>query len=319
MKIFDGHGDLFADFTVEQKKGSLDVFNKKHLDNFRIGNVNFAVFNVWIDDETVSNVQRAIDLLSYGIKEIYECENLKLVTKYQDFDFNDSRVQFIIGLEGIDYLNDPVHIYALYQYGVRLIGLTWNHTNEFATSVTDSNDNGLSEKGIEAVRIMEKLGIVIDISHLSDKSASMVLDIAKGPVIASHSNVRNICGHKRNLSDELIKRVAASGGVIGMNSYPVFVSDNEDEKTIAGLIKHVDYIRDLVGIDYISFGFDFMDYLGDDALGSFIEGSPFMKDLKNQGDVMKLVNGLIDAGYSASDIEKITHKNMFRVLENVMK
>lgn len=317
-KVIDMHGDLFSHFTVAGLKGEEQIFKKHHLENFRKGSVYLSVFNVWIDDEREGINERAMQILSYGAKEIINNQDiLNPVYRYDDIQDND-KVNFIIGLEGIDYLKNAEEIYALYQYGVRLISLTWNHSNNFAASITDANDFGLTDEGRKAIKIMNDLGIIIDISHLSDNSALEILEISTKPVIASHSNVRNIANHKRNLSDELIKKVAASGGIIGMNAYPAFIADNQDEKNIKGLVKHIDYLKELVGIEHLAFGFDFMDYLSDDAT-AFLEEAPYAKDLQNHKDIGSLINELIEQGYSEDEVDKITNANALRIIKEIIK
>ncbi len=318
MKIFDGHGDLFAHFTVKQQKGESDVFKQYHLDKFRKGNVNFGVFNIWIDYEAIPAKQRAMEIMSYGIKEVLESDYIEMVYKYNEFDLESDKIQFIMGLEGIDYLDNAEDIYMMYQYGARLISLTWNHNNKFASSITSEVDTGLTNEGRKAIEIMDELGIVIDISHLSDDSAREIIELSKNPVIASHSNAREICAHKRNLPDDLIHAVAASGGIIGMNSFVDVVSTDEAKQNVEGLIEHIDYIKSLVGIEHIALGFDFMDYLMEDSPSEFIEDISYMSDLKNQGDIQTLVEGLRNHGYSEAELEKICYKNMFRVLSKII-
>lgn len=317
MKVFDCHGDLFAHFTYKQQEGETNVFKKYHLDNFKKGNINFGVFNIWIDYEAIPCKQRAKEIMSYGIKEVFESDEIEMIYKYDQFDMNSDKVQFILGLEGIDYLDNAEEIYMMYQYGARLISLTWNHNNKFATCIKGEVDNGLTDEGKKAIKIMDELGIVIDISHLSDKSAREILELSKNPVIASHSNSRTVCNHPRNLPNDIIKLIAKSGGVIGMNSYVEVVGEVKEDWNIQQLVKHVDYIKNLVGIDHIALGFDFMDYL----VGSpseFITDVEFMDDLKNQSDVQLLVKELFNSGYTDEEVEKICYKNMFRVLEQII-
>ncbi|MDF9866952.1 membrane dipeptidase [Bacilli bacterium PM5-3] len=318
-KVIDLHGDLFSHFNGKGLEGEEGIFKKYHLDNFKKGNVYFSVFNIWLDDENKPKRQLAEEIITNGAKEILNNQDIfNQVRNYDDINEN-GKINFFVGLEGLDYLSSADELYPLYMYGARLAGLTWNHSNKFASSITDANDQGLSDEGRKAIKIMNELGMIVDISHLSDKAALEILDISNAPVIASHSNVRNLSPHHRNVTDEMIKKIAGTGGVIGMNAYPAFVSENPTEKNVEGLIKHIDYIKELVGIDYIAFGFDFMDYLSDDATGSFIEGSPFMEDLKNHSYIMNLVHALENHGYSVAEINKITHENALRVIKTVLK
>src|SRR5690606_30161839 len=111
-----------------------------------------------------------------------------------------------------------------YRLGVRAVGLTWNYRNELADGQAEAESGGgLTRAGRAVVREMERLGMLIDVSHLSDASFEQVLEVAEGPVFASHSNARRICRHPRNLTDEQIRAIAARGGVIGINFAPQFL------------------------------------------------------------------------------------------------
>ncbi|MFV0498611.1 MAG: dipeptidase [Bacilli bacterium] len=316
MKIFDAHGDLFTHFFSGQKLKETAIFKNHHYDNFKNGNVGFGVFNFWIEDSKNKTTQDIVDMFSYAIKEVIQNKYLKPVYKFSDFDLSDNRVQFLIGLEGIDYLNSANDLYMMYQFGVRLVSLTWNGGNKFASSNTCEIDNGLSKEGIEAIKVMNNLGVINDISHLSDKSAMQILELSSKPVVASHSNVRNIVNHPRNLTDELIKKVAKTNGVIGLNSFVKFIADDKDNYNIEHMISHMNYIKDLVGVDHICFGFDFMDYLT--PYSPFVEDIVYIENFKNHGDMNNLINAMVSNGYTQDEIEKIAYKNFFRVIKEVL-
>lgn len=319
--VIDLHGDLYAHFAKERMGGSVDVFKKYHLENFTKGQVKFAVFNIWLDDESVPPKQRAMEILKNSAIEVtLNRDVLNQVYSKSDFlSLSETKVNFMLGLEGLDFLDEACEIYLMYAHGVRLISLTWNHNNAFGSSYMAGVENGLSCEGRKAVSIMNDLGIVIDISHLNDVGAKEVLELSTAPVIASHSNVRTIASHKRNLSDELITLIANSGGVIGMNAYPTFVCNDAKQADIDELIEHIIYIKQLVGIEYVALGFDFMDYLADDALESFIEGSPYMEELKNQSHIQILLDRLSQRGFTDREVEMIAYANAARVIESVLK
>lgn len=321
IPVIDLHGDLYSHFTRARMNNEVDIFKRYHLKNFEKGNVKFGIFNIWIDDETIDSKTRIVDILTYASQEVLENKEI-LNQVYSKDDFNKlepAKVNFMIGLEGLDYLDNANQIYLMYALGARLISLTWNNNNIFASSCTSQVDSGLTLEGFKAVEIMNDLGIIIDISHLSDKSSFDLIQSSRYPVIASHSNVRSICDKPRNLSDELIIAIAKSGGVIGMNAYPNFVSNDSSLADNDYLISHILHIKHLVGIDYIALGFDFMDYLADDALTSFIEGSPYMGDLKNHADIQTLINRLFEVGFTEMEVKKIAYKNAARVINAVLK
>ncbi|MEG0283945.1 MAG: membrane dipeptidase [Erysipelotrichales bacterium] len=314
--VVDLHGDLFSHFKKDGLDGGTNTFKTYHLDNFKEGNVGLSLFNIWIEDfENAKNEFK--DIIRYGSKEIVNNRDvLNQVNKYDDIV--DNKINYIIGAEGLDFMEEVEDIYSLYQYGVRLVSLTWNNTNKYCSSITNDVDCGLSDKGRQVIEIMKILNMIIDISHLSNKAALEILEDSSYPIIASHSNVRNLASHKRNLSDELIKKVAATNGVIGMNSFPLFISDNEEKKNVQGLVEHINYIKDLVGIEYVAFGFDFMDYLDDEAT-SFIEGSSYTDDLKNHSMINNLIVELEKQGYTNEEIQMIKQDNALRVIKDIIK
>ncbi len=315
MKVYDLHGDLFYHFTDLQKQGESEVFKKYHLDNFAKGNVELSVFNIWIDDE-VNTKEKFIDSLVYGSKELLNSEYLNKVLKLGDID--SDKINYIIGLEGVDYLSSADELYFLYEYGVRLIGLTWNYNNAFAHAQSKNPKLGLTSEGIRLIKLMNELGMIIDVSHLSDKSLSDILEISSSPVIASHSNCRTLCGSKRNLTDEQIIAIAKTSGVIGMNSYPSFVDEDKDKQTLDRLVDHIDHIVSLVGVEYVALGFDFLDYLTDTSATDVLTGIPYLNGLKNHSEIGNLIDKLYERNYSKEQIEKITHKNALRVFKEVL-
>ena len=185
--------------------------------------------------------------------------------------------------------------------------LTWNHTNEIASGIgaTHEDDLGLTRFGREVVSEMNELGIIIDISHISYKSFWDVCEISSAPIVASHSNAKSICNNRRNLDDDHIKAIANSGGIIGINFYPPFLTEDE-EASIEDILKHIDFIAGLVGIDYIGFGSDF----------DGIEITP--RDVHGPEGFEKIIERLLRLNYSEDHVKKICSGNMMRALKSTL-
>ena len=168
---------------------------------------------------------------------------------------------------------------------------------------------------------MEKLGMVLDFSHLNDKSFWDLMSIATTPVIASHSNSRTVCPAKRNLTDDMLKEIAKTGGLVGMNSLREFVSEKREEQNVQKLCDHLDYIANLIGIDHIGLGYDFDGYLGGEALGSFSSNldSPSADGVSNEAEAYNLILEMKKRGYSQEDCDKVAYKNFYRVFKQVLK
>ena len=206
-----------------------------------------------------------------------------------------------------------------YRLGVRMICLNWNYENGIGYPnftihghkpdfKTPNVQAGLTAFGIEMVKEMNRLGIIVDVSHLSDAGFYDVLKTTVKPIVASHSNARSVCNNVRNLTDEMIVALHKNGGVMGMNFCAAFVNEDEEagKKTIDNIICHIKHIKALVGIDNIALGSDF------DGIDPNIE-------LADASFMPLLFNRLKEEGFSEEEIEKIAYKNSLRVLEANLK
>lgn len=187
--------------------------------------------------------------------------------------------------------------------GCRAITLTWNYENELGYPNMLFPDKGLKPFGIEVVKEMNRLGILIDVSHLSDAGFYDCIKHSKDPIIASHSNARSVCNHFRNLTDDMILALKANGGVMGMN-YCSFFLDGSQVSKVASIIEHISYIKDLAGLEVIALGSDF------DGIGGELE-------IKDMGSVHLLKEGLEAKGFTADEIDMIFYKNAMRVFKQV--
>ena len=206
-----------------------------------------------------------------------------------------------------------------YRLGVRMMTLTWNFKNEIATpnidyfaidrdkvrgaDVLPNVTDGLTEFGIEVVKEMNKLGMVIDCSHLGDKGFYDVIKYSTKPIVCSHSCSRSVCNHPRNMTDDMLFKLKENGGVVGINYCQGFIKSEKTLATIKDVVKHIVYIKDLIGIDYIGLGSDF-----DGISNENIE----LKDASMMG---RLIDELRAQGFSEDDIDKICYKNVLRVFK----
>ena len=222
--------------------------------------------------------------------------------------------------EGGVYEGSLENLRALYEMGVRMSTITWNYPNELGYPNPEQipgepyrydTRQGLTETGITFVEEMERLGILIDISHLNDAGIRDVFAHTTGPVLASHSNARGVCGHARNLSDEMIRALAERGGVTGINFCPGFLRDQAEqgeksEAFVSDMIQHIKYLRNIGGIDVIGLGTDF------DGFGGKVE-------ITDAGCMQKLADGMSIAGFTDSEIEKVFSGNVLRVFREVLR
>ena len=198
-----------------------------------------------------------------------------------------------------------------YNMGVRLISLTWNYANCFGfPNSVDKNAMalGLTDFGKEAVEWMNELGMLVDVSHLSDGGFWDVMEISKQPVIASHSNCRTLSPHQRNLTDEMIRALADKGGVSGLNFCPAFINEdiNCTKTSAGGIAKQAMYMANCGGIEVLAIGSDF------DGIGGEHE-------VDGPDKMCLLWDALTKVGFKNSEIEKIAYKNAERIIRDTLR
>lgn len=324
--LIDIHGDIWTDVAIKRSLGERDIIKRYHLERFKKGNMAGGTFIVWVDPPHAEKrpKERFLEIIKYMCQEIWENQDiLKVIYSSKDFyhAVDEGKMAVVLGMEGLSPLGeDPEGIYTLYQLGFRQISLTWNEQNAFATGTRGDVNRGLTELGKRAIRIMEELGIILDVSHANDKTFWDIYDVATKPIIASHSNARALCPVPRNITDEQIKAIGESGGLVGINAFNEFIHVDRDKRNVDYLINHIEHIVDLIGIDHVTFGFDFFEYLEEDKSKSFIEdpyrGTPGIEDISQAPN---LIRKLQDRGFSKEDIEKISYRNFLNLMDRVLK
>ncbi|NCB29834.1 MAG: membrane dipeptidase [Clostridia bacterium] len=237
-------------------------------------------------------------------KELAENEGeIAPVRVFGDLEKNraQGKISALLTLEDGAVVKTPADLDALYEKGVRMIALTWNFANSlgFPNAIDEDRGKGLTELGRVAVGRMEELGMVVDVSHLSDGGFADVAALAKKPFVASHSNARALCDHPRNLTDGMLHTLADKGGATGLNFYNLFVGDAK-ETTIASILRHALHIRKVAGMEALCLGSDFdgiscelefRDYAGYPALLRAFERhfTPREMDLLTHGNALRIL------------------------------
>ncbi|NLY76806.1 MAG: membrane dipeptidase [Tissierellia bacterium] len=323
--LIDIHGDIWTDVAVKRSLGEKDIIKRYHLERFNKGGMVGGTFIVWIDppyDERPK--ERFIEIIKHMCQELWENKDIiKVIYNVEDFykAVGERKLAVLLGMEGLSPLGEDLEgIYTLYQLGFRQISLTWNEENAFATGARGDKDRGLTDLGKEAIRIMEDLGIILDVSHANDRSFWDIYKFATKPIIASHSNARALCPAPRNLADKQIKAIGESGGLVGINAFNEFIHVDRDKRNVNYLINHIEHIVELIGIDHVAFGFDFFEYLEEDTSQTFIEdpyrGTPGIEDISRAPNLIKKLK---ERGFSEEDIEKISYRNFLRLMNRILK
>jgi membrane dipeptidase len=202
-----------------------------------------------------------------------------------------------------------------YERGVRSIGLVWSRPNEFAEGVpfrfpsSPDTGTGLTSAGRDLVRACNRLGILVDLSHLNEAGFWDVAELSEAPLVATHSNAHALCASSRNLLDAQLDAIGASQGIVGVNFAVNFLrADGElvRETPISEIVRHVDYLVERMGVDHVGFGSDF-------------DGAVLPDELGGAAGLPRLVDALRGGGYDDVSLAKITHGNWLRVLRSTWR
>lgn|SRR5699024_9623011 len=325
MKFIDLHADTLM-HTSLTGVDSLMHNSQTHLDIQRLsqGGAMAQFLAVFMLNEAIIKKQNRpiisdkeyIDQLYNHLQESIEKYNnsIQLATNYETLESNQmaNNISIFLTLEdGRPIGEDLTRLENLYEMGFRLVTLTWNKENSIGyPNSFDKNDmrKGLKKFGFEVIELMNSLGMVIDVSHLSDGGFYDVIETSTKPIIASHSNARALSPHPRNLSDDMIKKIAESGGVIGLNFFGNFLNKDitQNQSTIKVMIEHLKHIRNIGGAEVLALGTDF-----DGMSGELEIDGPDKMNL--------LFDALWHSGWDYGTIEKFGFQNTMRVIKDVMK
>ncbi len=267
-------------------------------------------FAVWLDPVYYPIAMRqTMKYIAFYYKQLEKnAESIRHINTFADIIRNkeQGRHSAVLSLEGGEALEGELSALEIYhRLGVRAITLTWNHRNALADGAAENvTGGGLTRFGRDVLREMEQLNMLVDVSHLSDAGFWDVERLAQKPFIASHSNARAVCPHARNLTDDMLRALAAKGGVAGLNFYPVFLQEN-GEAGIDDIIRHASHMLDIMGENHIGLGSDW------DGIGT----TPV--DLQHTGELAALFTRM-EQEFGAEITEKLREGNFLRVLRECL-
>jgi membrane dipeptidase len=364
--VVDTHADTPQRFLDEGFDiGSTDPTDIGHisLDKAHRGNLGAEFFSIWVDPATNQGhfARHTFDL----IDSVYEQaarhpDRMMMAFSVADIEraHIDHKLAALMGIEGGHSIENDMHLLRdYYRLGVRYMTLSWSNTNEWADSSGDINDpkvehhNGLTDFGKQVVLEMNRLGMMVDISHVADKTFWDAIATTKAPVIASHSSARALVDAPRNMTDDMLRAVARNGGVVQVNFYSAFVDQNfrnaneaQDKDENAAVQNYLDSLKAQgKPVNYIEKDrierewnakiprppfkslIDHIDHIAKVAgidhvgLGSDFDGvsGATPQGMDSAADLPKITQGLLDRGYGAEDIRKILGGNLLRVFRQV--
>lgn len=309
--IVDFHCDTL--YLIQKDNRDITKKNDKgHIDLIRLdeGMVHLQVFATFIEPEymrkdAATKTLKMIDKL-YQLME--KTDKIKLILNGKDVDEakNENKLGALLSIEGGEALEGDLALLRMfYKLGVRAMTLTWSLRNDLGDGILGSSDYGLTSFGKDVIKEMNRLGMIVDVSHLNERGFWDAINICEKPLIASHSDCKALCNHPRNLNDDQIKAIAAKGGVIGINFCPDFLRD-DDNASIEDVLDHIEHIVNLVGINHVGFGSDF----------DGIEKTPF--GLDDAASFPKILDGLKKRGFSDDEINSISHVNFERIIKEIL-
>ena len=352
--VIDGHNDLFIHYIWCEtcprsfKEYRLDTINSGHTDipRLRKGGSGGLLMNVYGEEKGKNSYLVAWDILFQMAKEY--AKDMKIVRSSAEMRaaIKTEKIALLPTLEGAERLENSVaYLRVFYKLGLRSVTFAY-HTNGLADGSDDTaKHNGISEAGKTMLKEMNRLGVIVDLSHVSTKAMNDILDHTKAPVIFSHSNARALCNVNRNIPDEVLLRLKNNGGLIMLTFVPYFTTskhadwlrigdsvyfkakseypkrkeklDNimanwnrenpEPVVTVADMADHFDHVKKLIGVDHIGIAGDF-------------DGIHFViKDLHDTSTYPVLLTELARRGWSETELRKITSENFLRVFEEVEK
>jgi membrane dipeptidase len=243
---------------------------------------------------------------------------LKVVTTHRQLTSALDRgfLAAVMHMEGAEAIKKDLDaLGVLYEAGLRSLGLVWSRPNAFGYGVPfnfpDSPDigPGLTLAGKDLVRLCNQLGVLVDLSHLNEKGFWDVVALSRAPIVASHSGVWRLCRSPRNLTDDQLRAIGDSGGIVGVNFARAFLRKDglgEKRTTVEEIVKHLEYIADRIGVDHVGLGSDF-------------DGTQVPQDMKDASGLPLLLEVLRERGIKGSGLRKIAHENWLRVLKETWK
>ncbi len=309
MTVFDAHCDTvqkLCDFggNIVDNNYQIDLSRLMLYDGY------IQIFAAFIDKESdalppFERCNQLIDRYIYEIARAYNKIAHCLDSEDIESALNKGKIASLLSIEGGEALNNNIYnLHYFYGRGVRAMTLTWNYTNDISGGIGDKKGGGLTDFGKSVVSEMNKLGMLIDVSHISEKGFWDVIETTEKPIAATHSNAKKLCPHPRNLTDEQICAIIKNGGCIGINLYAEFVGGGKC--SIKDVINHIEHILALGGENNIGLGCDF------DGMSSLPDG------IQGVQDIYKLFDEMQRVGYADLMIKKIAADNFLNLCKKIL-
>lgn len=337
--VVDAHYDILIDVFRHRRRGETRIIERFYLDDLRAAGVDVLICSLFIPSDYIPEMALRVALNQIGNlhAEMRESPGLFVLCRTAGEArraVREGRLALFLSFEGVEPLGSDLQLLSVFhELGVRLVGLAWSRRNAAADGchfrpLEEGTVGGLTPFGVALLREIERLGMILDVSHLNDVGLDDVLRLFKGPVIASHSNARSLCGVARNLTDAQLAALGSRGGVVGLNNMVHFVYPGQDDKPDApetaapklpplpegrprwaGLLDHARHIVKVAGEDCVGLGLDLCEFdLPEEArvksvFPSYRHVAPFVEAVRRE--------------FPPSAADKLLGGNWMRVLETL--
>jgi len=325
--VVDAHLDLAGELLLHVNNGEKNVLFRHYRDQLREGGFNLVLSSIYLENRHLPEMglRTAFEQIGVLLEEIEHNQEFKLIKNKRDLDLTmeNNQIGIILYLEGMDFVGTNYHLLrVLWELGVRGASLTWSRRNLLASGCCTASKReqiagGLSPEGFEMLHKMEELGMFLDVSHLNDDGFEDILNAAKRPFIATHSNSRTVYFSYRNMTDKQIKNLARQGGIMGLNGCRYLVGNPNGENALEWMCRHVEYEVSLIGAEHVGYGFDFCD--------AYDNAKPRVSWIENHNDCLAdhsqvpvLTAALLQRGMKEEDMKKIIGGNFIEYFRKML-
>lgn len=340
--VVAAHTDIIAsDSYYWRIKGETGVMERRHLPLLRAGGITVICEHVGGDAPYgyipptlpyTTPLHRAMRFIDYAYMEAEESESFTVATSVKDIHKakEEGKIAIVLCFEGASPLEDEISfLHNFHRLGLRCLGLSHNLRNSLADGLMERSQGGLTYFGVEVVKACNELGILVDVSHLCDKACWDVLEVSSQPITASHSNARVMHPHPRNLTDDQIKAIAQTRGVIGVHALNILVGGGP-KPTIDNLLRHIAHIVDVGGIDCVGIGPDMMENWQQEYFRLATEEAPeftsipaasmnysYPEGFSSLAEMPNITLGLLRMGFNDEETNRILGGNFMRLFARV--
>jgi membrane dipeptidase len=331
--VVDSHNDLPVLLLMRNAtlgvQGVERYWNERWVPDARSGGLNVQVLPIYVAPEAAEASLRVMLLQLEALeREAAQTPDVELCRTGAEIDaaLAAGRIALLLALEGTSGIGIDVELFSLFhRLGIRMVSFThWSRAMLADGSADEDAGSRLPRNGVRALAELERLGILLDVSHLAAPAVDHALELATRTLVASHSSARALCDHHRNLSDEHLRAIAATGGVVGINMLPPFI--DHEHPTLDRVIDHIEHVAEVAGVDHVGLGPDFIKQWMDEVYPQYdtfiqldgVDLKGAVSGLSHTRDLPRVTEKLLERGWPEEDVRKVLGENWLRVFRDTL-